>query len=336
VKCTGCGFGAAGDSETDGDDTLSLSSLSNTRQDDDSLLALYTHPPEIVNPTITVGPGRIDLGAARKSKCALLRSLRLIDELIDCCCRIMINCPSPILALTTFTHSSLCQAFISIIFVHFVKPSKAYYSSTQHPFTHSHPFIHSSIFHPFIHSPTHPLIHPFIHSSTHHPFTHSSIIQGYSSFHPFTHSPTHPFIHSSIQAFIHSCIHAFIHSSIHPFIHSSTHPLIRSSIHPFIHSVRPGIHARHHPFLLSSIHSFMSRLTDEFIAVDYIAIRQLRREVYRLWFLVSGRSLSPTICILQYTDRPFVHSSIHPSIHPFIHSFSFSLSSLQRRCFGRY
>ena len=57
-------MGAAGDSETDGDDTFSLSSLSNTRQDDDSALALYTHPPEIVNPTTTVGPGRIDLGAA--------------------------------------------------------------------------------------------------------------------------------------------------------------------------------------------------------------------------------------------------------------------------------
>jgi hypothetical protein len=203
---------AAGDSETDGDDTLSLSSLSNTRQDDDSLLALYTHPPEIVNPTITVGPGRIDLGAARKSKCALLRSLRLIDELIDCCCRLMINCPSPILALTTFTHSSLCQAFISIIFVHFVKPSKAYYSSTQHPFTHSstHPSIHASV-RPLI-------IHPFMLSSIH-PFIHSSFI--------------HPSIHPSIHTCVRSSTHPLIHSSIHPFIHSSIHPFMMAcSPHP--------------------------------------------------------------------------------------------------------
>ena len=55
---------AAGDGATDGDDTISVFSLQHTPQDDDSLLASYTHPPEIVNPTTTVGPGRIDLGAA--------------------------------------------------------------------------------------------------------------------------------------------------------------------------------------------------------------------------------------------------------------------------------
>src|SRR6218665_2267726 len=43
---------------------------------------------------------------------------------------------------------------------------------------------------------------------------------------PFVHSPTHPFTHLFIHPLIHSPTHPFTYPFIHPLIRSSTHPCI--------------------------------------------------------------------------------------------------------------
>ena len=75
--------------------------------------------------------------------------------------------------------------------------------------------------------PTHPCIHPYIHTSIP-PYIHTCI---HSSIHPYIHTFIHPYIHPYIDTSIHPYMHPFIHTSIHPFIHTSIH----TSIHPFSH-----------------------------------------------------------------------------------------------------
>ena len=57
-----------------------------------------------------------------------------------------------------------------------------------------------------------------------------------SYIHPFIihHTPIHPFIHSFIHSSTHPPIHPSIHQSIHPSIHQPINPSIRPPIHPSI------------------------------------------------------------------------------------------------------